>query len=109
MASKKEEIVALVTGGYKHLGLYISRKLKNAGYKVVATYRTSEKKAKEAAKKYDLHIYEADLTDSGDVLELFAWMESNIGSVSVIVNNASSFPIGPLKSVSIEEFENAFK
>ena len=109
MASKNEGIVALVTGGYKNLGLHISRKLKEAGYNVVVTYRTSEKKARETAKKFDLHIYEADLTDSGDVLELFAWIESNIGTVSVIVNNVSSFPTGPLKSTSIEEFEGAFK
>jgi 3-oxoacyl-[acyl-carrier protein] reductase len=109
MASKNEEIIALVTGGYKNLGLKISKKLKKAGFNVVATYRTSEKKAKEAAKEHGLHIYEADLTDNGDVLELFAWIESNIGTVSAIVNNVSSFPTGLLKSTSIEEFEGAFK
>lgn len=108
MVSQGEGIIALVTGGYKNLGLQISRKLKEAGYTVVVTYRTNEKKAREAAEKFDLHIYETDPSDSGDVLELFAWIESNVGSVSVVVNNVSSFPTGPLKSLSIEEFEEAF-
>jgi len=51
MVSKDEEIIALVTGGYKNLGLDISRKLKEAGYNVVITYRSNERKARETAEK----------------------------------------------------------
>lgn len=110
MASKEEKIIALVTGGYKNIGLGITKGLMEAGYRVVATHRaTGSRMAESAAKRHGFDLYEADVSDHGDVMELFAWIESNIGTVAAVVNNVSSFPTGPLQSLSKEEFEGAFK
>jgi NAD(P)-dependent dehydrogenase (short-subunit alcohol dehydrogenase family) len=109
MGGKGEKIVALVTGGYKNLGLFITKGLMEAGYRVVTTYRNRGREAEAVSKEFGFDIYEADVSNKGDVLELFARIESNIGTVAVVVNNVSSFPTGPLKSLSIEEFEGAFK
>ena len=39
MASREKEVIALVTGGYKNLGLRISLDLKKAGYQVIVRPR----------------------------------------------------------------------
>ncbi|MEA3560090.1 MAG: SDR family oxidoreductase [Candidatus Thermoplasmatota archaeon] len=109
MGFEKGKMVALVTAGYKNLGMYISRELKEAGYKVVATYRSNERKAVEFSKRYDIPVYPAELSEKGEVQALFAWIEANHGSIGVVVNNASSFPTGPLRTMPVEDFEDAFK
>jgi len=109
MNGTEENMVILVTGGYKNLGYWISKELKQAGFYVVATYRTERKKAEAAASELHIPVYEADITDKTDIQELFARVESNDGRVGGVVNNASSFPTGPLQTMSREYFEDAFK
>ncbi|MFO8051269.1 MAG: SDR family oxidoreductase [Thermoplasmatota archaeon] len=109
MGPERGKIVALVTAGYKNLGRYISLEMKKAGYKVLATYRSDEKKAEEFSDEFGIPIYPVELSEKGEVEALFAWVESNHGFAGVIVNNASSFPTGPLLSMSVESFEDAFK
>ena len=109
MSLRDEELVVLVTGGYKNLGYWISRELKEAGYYVVATYRTEHRKAEMTAGELHIPVYEADVTDKTDIQELFARIESNDGMVGAVVNNASSFPTGRLQNMAREDFEGAFK
>lgn len=109
MGEGSGKIVALVTAGYKNLGRSISERLKEAGYKVVATYRSNESKAKEFSVESGIPIYNADLSHKGEVDALFAWIEANHGSVGIVVNNASSFPTGPLITMDRHKFEDAFR
>ena len=48
MASEGKKIIALVTGGYKNLGLFITRQLMEDGYRVISTYRTGSRQAEKA-------------------------------------------------------------
>lgn len=101
--------VALVTGGYKNLGLCISRTLKEAGFRVVSSYRKDRAKAMEMSEKYGIPVYRADLTSVKSMDDLLRSIDRDEGSVSLLVNNASSFPVGKLMDTSREEFEDAFK
>ncbi|MGA1794203.1 MAG: SDR family NAD(P)-dependent oxidoreductase [Thermoplasmatota archaeon] len=109
MSKEEDNMVILVTGGYKHLGYWITRELKQAGFYVVATYRKDRKIAEATASELHIPVYEADVTDKTDIQELFARIESNDGMVGGVVNNASSFPTGPLQSMSREDFEGTFR
>jgi len=109
MTGNGDDAVALVTGGYKNLGYYISTELKQAGYNVVATYRSDHKEAESTARKLRIPVYLADMTNRDEVVDLFSRITSNDGRVGILVNNVSSFPKGPLQKMSDEEFENAFR
>ncbi len=109
MAEMDEDAVALVTGGYRNLGYYISSELKEAGYNVVATYRTDRKEAERTARKLHIPVYLADLSKREDVLDLFSKISSNDGRVAILVNNVSSFPKGPLQTLTDDDFQDAFR
>lgn len=101
--------MVLVTGGYRGLGHFISRELKNAGYYVVATYRTDMITARRTAIELQIPVYKADLTQRDEVMELFERIGFNDGVVWAVVNNASSFPTGQLRSMSLDDFDDAFR
>ncbi|MFW3145526.1 MAG: SDR family NAD(P)-dependent oxidoreductase [Thermoplasmatota archaeon] len=105
----KDGQIALITGGYKNLGLSISRTLKEAGFIVIASFRTERAKALEISEKYGIPVYRADITSVEEIEELFKTIEDDFGSVSVLVNNASSFPVGSLMDTSQRDFEDAFR
>ncbi|GEM_PF-3279434 len=102
-------ITALVTGGYKNIGLEISRKLLSVGYHVTATYRSDENRALEASERYGIDIIHADISRLEDVSSLFKRIREKDLRVGVLVNNVSSFPRGPLKGMDPEDFRGAFE
>ncbi|MBN1389676.1 MAG: SDR family oxidoreductase [Candidatus Thermoplasmatota archaeon] len=109
MADNGERSVVLITGGYRNLGFWISRELKKAGYYVVATYRTDRERAEATAIDLHIPIYKADVTIREDVLSLFERIEANDSIVGAVVNNASTFPTGPLQTLSLDDFEDTFR
>ncbi len=109
MVKGPEGTVALVTGGYRNLGYNISKGLKEDGYTVIATYRSDHKAAVKASMELDIPVYKTDMSIKKEVLELFSKIEADHGKVSILVNNVSTFPTGPLQKLSHEDFEDAFK
>ncbi len=105
-SSKK---VALVTGGYKKIGLEISKALKDMGYNVIATYRSDPDIALKASEEIGFEVLHADMSKEEDVKDLFSNLRSRGVFVSVLVNNVSSFPRGPLIGMDPHEFRQAFE
>ena len=101
--------IALVTGGYKHIGYTVSRELKGAGFEVVATYRTDAALAHKAASSLGMAVRKADMSREEDVCDLFSELEAEGKAVGVLVNNVSSFPRGPVLSTSPSEMREAFE
>lgn len=82
--------VALVTGGYGHLGIAISLGLAEAGANVYVLGR-SEEKFKEAFSEHgDLSLSFAycDISDTKSVAAAFEQVQQEQGRVDVLVNNA---------------------
>ena len=80
--------VAVVTGGTRGIGAAISTALRDAGYGVAATYAGNDERANEFSKATGIRTYKFDVSDFGQCGEGVAQIESDIGPVDVLVNNA---------------------
>ncbi|XP_023713738.1 dehydrogenase/reductase SDR family member 11-like isoform X2 [Cryptotermes secundus] len=83
--------VALVTGGNSGIGAAITRRLLELGLIVVVLDRNIDD-LQELATKDEVYgrLYPriCDLRHENDVLETFRWIETCLGGVDVLVNNA---------------------
>jgi gluconate 5-dehydrogenase len=84
--------VALVTGSSDGLGLGMARALAQAGAVVVLNGRSEAKleaaRAALAAEGLQAHVRAADVTDPAQLEAMVEHIESNIGPIHVLVNNA---------------------
>ena len=100
--------VALVTGGAYGIGFAIAEALAAAGAKIAFNCRGREhlKQALEAyaAKGIQAHGYLADVADEGQVRELVAAVERDVGTVDILVNNAGIIKRIPMTEMSAEDF-----
>ena len=85
--------VVLVTGGMGGLGETISTKMSDAGYKVVVTYSPGNKKHDEwvadmKSRGYDILAVACDVADMDSCTKAVAEVQSKVGPVDVLVNNA---------------------
>lgn len=86
--------VALVTGGAKGIGAAICRELASAGYDVVINYLSSKEKAEALAKELtSLGVksfsYQCDVSQEKEVDEMIQLIESKLGTVDILINNAA--------------------
>ena len=81
--------VALVTGGYGHLGTAITEGLAEAWAKVYVLGRSQEK-FKEAFKDSDISpdFQVCDIADTQSIKDAFASIETKEGKIDILVNNA---------------------
>ncbi len=96
---KKNNKVALVTGGTGGLGTAICERLYKDGYTVVANYKdfTKAMKWREEAKiwrddqlkmGFDLKIVQGDISNWNSAEKMMKQIENEIGPVDVLINNA---------------------
>lgn len=86
--------VALVTGGAKGIGAAICRELASAGYDVVINYLSSKEKAEALAKELtSLGVksfsYQCDVSKEKEVDKMIQFVESKLGTVDILINNAA--------------------
>jgi len=82
------ERVALVTGGTRGIGEAICMALKKAGYKVAANYGGNEEAANAFTERTGLPSYKFDVSDFDAVRTGIRRIESDLGPIEVLVNNA---------------------
>jgi len=85
--------VVLVTGGMGGLGETISTKMADAGYKVVVTYSPGNSKhgewvAEMKKRGYDFLAVPCDVAHIESCAKAVAQVQSKVGAVDVLVNNA---------------------
>ncbi|MCA3641116.1 MAG: SDR family NAD(P)-dependent oxidoreductase, partial [Methylobacterium sp.] len=81
--------VALVTGGSRGIGAAISKGLKAAGYKVAASYAGNDEAAAAFTKETGIPTYKWDVSDYEACAAGIAKVESELGPIDVLVNNAA--------------------
>jgi acetoacetyl-CoA reductase len=102
--------VALVTGGIGGIGSGICRQLAADGYTVVANYiKAEEAKAQawlnaERAADRDIHVAEGDVSSFTSCEAMIAKIRSEVGFVSVLVNNAGITKDGVFKKMPLENW-----
>jgi NAD(P)-dependent dehydrogenase (short-subunit alcohol dehydrogenase family) len=87
--------IALVTGANRGIGLEVARQLAAKGLTVVLGAR-NEAAGRAAAEGIEGNVIprQLDVTDQASVDALFDWIESELGRVDVLVNNAGIAPDG---------------
>jgi 3-oxoacyl-[acyl-carrier protein] reductase len=80
--------VALVTGGSRGIGAAISRKLAAAGARVAVNYRAGKEAADEIASEIGGISIQADVSLPEDAQALVERVESELGDIDALVNNA---------------------
>jgi acetoacetyl-CoA reductase len=80
--------VALVTGGTRGIGAAISMALRNAGYRVAATYAGNEEKARAFHEVTGISVHKWDVADYEACGRGIAKVQDELGPVEVLINNA---------------------
>ncbi len=96
--------VALVTGGSRGIGEAISVGLKEAGYKVAANYARSDDKAKAFSERTGIPIYKWDVADFAACEAGVKQVESDLGPIEVLVNNAGITADAPFHRMKPEQW-----
>jgi acetoacetyl-CoA reductase len=80
--------VAIVTGGTRGIGEAISVALKDRGLTVAATYMGNDERAKAFTDRTGISAYKWDVSDFESCQQGVRQVESDLGPVDVLVNNA---------------------
>jgi 3-oxoacyl-[acyl-carrier protein] reductase len=80
--------VALVTGGSRGIGAAISRELSRAGARVAVNYRSGREAAEAIATEVGGIAVGANVGDPGEAQALVEQVETELGDLDALVNNA---------------------
>jgi acetoacetyl-CoA reductase len=80
--------VALVTGGTRGIGHAISVALKNAGYRVAASYAGNDAAAQAFQVETGIPVYKFDVSSFEACEKAVKQIEKDLGPIDVLVNNA---------------------
>jgi pteridine reductase len=105
--------VALVTGAGRRVGRSLALALGDAGCRVAVHYGQSEKDAQETAALIqsmgsEAITVQADLEDPAQVESLASVVADQLGSIDILVNNASIFDKVGLEDLSTKEWDRHF-
>lgn len=108
-----KKYVALVTGGTGGLGTAICQRLAKDGFHVVANYSNQAKaekwQAQMQAEGYTMDMYQADVCDYDAVRVMIEHIESEIGQIDVLVNNAGITRDGQFRKMTLENWDAVMK
>jgi len=101
--------VALVTGGTRGIGEAISIMLKDAGYTVAANYGGNDDAANEFSSRTGIKAYKFDVSDFDAVSAGIALIETDLGPIEVLVNNAGITRDGTMHRMNFEQWNTVIQ
>ena len=96
---------AVVTGGTRGIGAAISVALKEAGHEVAACYGGNDAVAQEFKVLSGIDVYKFDVSNHQACLDAIANIESDLGPVGVLVNNAGITQDGTMHKMTFEQWD----
>ena len=103
--------LVVITGGSRGLGLVLARQLADAGAALVLCARDAEElavAAEELRRRASfVATYTCDLSQADEITALFARIRREIGSVDVLINNAGIIEVGPVETMTLDDYEQA--
>src|SRR5579862_3277081 len=104
MAKGAVDRVAVVTGGTRGIGRAIAVALKDARYKVAATYGSDDRNADEFAAETGIPVFKFDVADCAACEAGVKAIEASLGPVEVLVNNAGITRDATMHRMSFEQW-----
>jgi NADP-dependent 3-hydroxy acid dehydrogenase YdfG len=95
----------LITGAAKGIGLCTAREFAKAGCELILTdidEHTLQEASKELGSLTTVHTRVVNVADRKAVEELALWVEEQIGSLHILINNAGIGHMGELANTSLE-------
>ena len=97
--------IALVTGGTRGIGRAISEAMKAEGYTVAASYAGNDDAANAFKDETGIPVYKFDVADFDACAASIASIESDLGPIEVLVNNAGITRDKPLHKMDRETWD----
>lgn len=97
--------IAIITGGYGHLGAGMTLGLAAHGAQVIVAGRNKEKFEKKFSSSLENIFFEyCDISSSTSIKELFERVNSRFSRIDIIVNNATYSKARDINEISDEEW-----
>ena len=95
---------AIVTGGTRGIGAAISVALSEDGHKVAATYAGNDEAAEAFKTETGISVYRFDVADFDQCAQSVAKIETDLGPINILVNNAGITRDGTLHRMNFEQW-----
>ncbi|MEL6298594.1 MAG: beta-ketoacyl-ACP reductase [Pseudomonadota bacterium] len=96
--------VAVVTGGTRGIGAAVSKALKAKGHRVAANYGGNDEAAQKFQSETGIPVYKFDVSDFDSCQKGMGQIESDVGPVDVLVNNAGITRDGMFHRMTAEQW-----
>jgi short-subunit dehydrogenase len=101
--------VVWITGASTGIGAEVARQLAEQGVIVATSARQSSKLAEAASLNANLRPYPLDVTHATAVADTFSRIESELGSVDLIIAGAGSYSPVSAANINAEEFDAMYR
>ncbi len=95
---------AIVTGGTRGIGAAISVALSEDGHKIAATYAGNDEAAEAFKTQTGISVYRFDVADFDQCADNVSRIETDLGPVGILVNNAGITRDGTLHRMDFEQW-----
>ena len=95
---------AIVTGGTRGIGAAVSVALSEDGHKVAATYAGNDEAAEAFKTQTGISVYRFDVADFDQCADNVSRIETDLGAVGILVNNAGITRDGTLHRMDFEQW-----
>ena len=110
-------LIAIVTGGTKGIGLAIAKSLVKRGGTVALTYKSNDEEAhktqknliKIASSPEKIFLSKGDSGDPDVVARQYREISENIGPANVLVNNAGIMPARSFDEITIDDWDETIR
>ena len=103
--------VVLITGGSRGLGLLLAREFCERGARVAVCARNAAEleraKKKMTQERSCLCTLACDVTQPEQVAEMIGSVRRDLGQIDVLVNNAGVIEVGPVGTMTLEDYQAA--
>ncbi len=103
--------VALITGGSRGLGFLLAREFAHEGCRLVICARDEQEleRAREDLERHGAEVLAVpcDVADRAQVDRLVEEATQRFGRVDILVNNAGIIQVGPIETMTLQDFEDA--
>jgi short-subunit dehydrogenase len=101
----------LITGGSRGLGLVLAREFGKRGARVAICARNREQLDRAAddlrSRGIEVYAFGCDVTNRSDVESKIEDLRQHWGDVNVLVNNAGTIAVGPIDSVTLDDYRES--